>query len=155
MKSQNASSRPTKNSEFPFIARGFDESKTSTAPGKVIYAAFPLTSQATPLPDAIDIDDLVAEFEQSPESARAISDGRRWVAENFFADKPITIALLRLQKGWSQAELAKRADTSQPHIARLELGRVDPQLSTVRKIAKALGVTTDTLTQAICPEDAQ
>lgn len=153
MTSQSASSRSTKGSEFPFIAKGFETSTTSTAPGKVIYAAFPLALQVKPIPGAIDIDDLVAEFEQSPESAQAVAAGRKWVAETFYADRPATIAQLRLRKGWSQAALARRADTSQPYIARLELGRVDPQLSTVRKIARALGVSTDTLMQAICPED--
>lgn len=154
MKSQSASSRLTKNSEFPFIARGFETSRTSTAPGKVIYAAFPLALQAQPVPGAIDIDDLVAEFERTPESAQAIADGRKWVADTFYSDRPDSIAQLRLRKGWSQAKLAKRADTSQPYIARLELNRVDPQLSTVRKIARALGVPAATLMQAICPEEA-
>ena len=154
MKSHSASARPTKNSGFRFIAEGFETSRTSTAPGKVIYAAFPLALQAKPLPGAIDIDDLVAEFEQSPGAAKAIADGRKWVADTFYAYRPDSIAQLRLKKGWSQAELAKRAETSQPYIARLELGRVDPQLSTVRKVARALGVPAAALMQAICPEEA-
>lgn len=154
MKSHSASARPTKSSEFPFIASGFEASKTSTAPGNVIYAAFPLTLQAKPLPGAIDIDDLVAELEQSPAAAKAIADGRKWVADTFYADRPDSIAQLRLRKGWSQAELAKRADTSQPYIARLEMNRVDPQLSTLRKIARALGVPAATLMQAIYPGEA-
>jgi ribosome-binding protein aMBF1 (putative translation factor) len=120
----------------------------------VIYAAFPLTLQAKPLPGAIDIDDLVAELEQSPAAAKAIADGRKWVADTFYADRPDSIAQLRLRKGWSQAELAKRADTSQPYIARLEMNRVDPQLSTLRKIARALGVPAATLMQAIYPGEA-
>ena len=107
------------------------------------------------LPGAIDIDDLVAEFEQSEEAAEAIAKGRRWVAKTFYSSQPSSIALLRLQKGWSQANLAKRASTSQSYIARLELGNVDPQVSTVIKIARALGVPVAAVVEAISSEDEQ
>ena len=104
------------------------------------------------MPGAIDIDDLVAEFEgQSQENAKAIAKGREWVAETFYADRP-TIAQLRLKKGWSQAELARRAETSQPYIARLEQGKVDPQMSTAQKIAKVLGASIETFAQALSTE---
>ncbi len=124
---------------------------TSTAP--VIYAEFLVPAKPQSLPGAIDIDDLVAEFEQSNEAAEAIAKGRQWVAKSFYGSQPSSIALLRLQKGWSQAELAKRASTSQSYIARLELGNVDPQVSTVKKLAKALDVPVGTVVLAISPED--
>lgn len=38
----------------------------------------------------------------------------------------------------TQAELAKRADVSQPLIARIEGGDVDPRLSTLRRIVEAI-----------------
>lgn len=41
--------------------------------------------------------------------------------------------------GISQAELARRMNTGQPTIARLELGGVDPKLSTIERISRALG----------------
>lgn len=41
--------------------------------------------------------------------------------------------------GISQAELARRMGTGQPTIARLELGGVDPKLSTIERISRALG----------------
>lgn len=41
--------------------------------------------------------------------------------------------------GISQAELARRMNTGQPTIARLELGGVDPKLSTIERINRALG----------------
>jgi DNA-binding XRE family transcriptional regulator len=101
----------------------------------------------------IDIDALIAEFEQTPVGARAVAEGRQWVAETFYGDQPPSIAKLRLQRGWSQAELAKRAATSQSHIARLELGQGDPRIGTLKKLARALGVPLATVVQAICPED--
>lgn len=152
MKSQTASLKPTKTLELLFT-KVVHEQPTSTTPGKVIYAEFPVPAKPPILSGAIDIDDLVAEFEQSNEATEAIAKGRQWVAKSFYSSQPSSIALLRLQKGWSQAELAKRASTSQSYIARLELGNVDPQVSTVIKLARALGVTVATVVEAISPED--
>jgi predicted transcriptional regulator len=41
---------------------------------------------------------------------------------------------------WSQRELAQRAGVPQPVIARLEAGDNDPKLSTLTKLAHALGL---------------
>ena len=96
----------------------------------------------------IEVDELVAEFEQTPAHSDALAAGRKWVAEHFYPTTQ-SLAALRLGKGWSQAEFARRAGTSQSYIARLELGQVDPQLSTVRKLAAALDVTTTVLVSAL------
>lgn len=46
---------------------------------------------------------------------------------------------LRLEKGWTQKELAEHAHTSQPAIARLESGNYrNLSLSFLRRIGKAL-----------------
>lgn len=47
----------------------------------------------------------------------------------------------RLKMGLSQSDLAKNAKTSLTTINRLEKGRQLPQSSTLREIARALGVT--------------
>lgn len=44
----------------------------------------------------------------------------------------------RTELGLTQSELAERADVSQPLIARIEGGDVDPRLSTLRRIVNAL-----------------
>ena len=44
------------------------------------------------------------------------------------------IKKLRIERGLSQTELAKLADISQAHIAKIENEKVDPRLSTVNKI---------------------
>lgn len=51
------------------------------------------------------------------------------------------ISSLRTQLGISQSELAKRADISQPMVARLERGDISrtPTFETIYKILKALG----------------
>ncbi len=46
----------------------------------------------------------------------------------------------RIAAGITQVELARRAATSQPAIARLEAGGTEPTLATLRRIATALGV---------------
>jgi ribosome-binding protein aMBF1 (putative translation factor) len=45
----------------------------------------------------------------------------------------------RRRAGVSQSELAERAGTSQPSIARLEKGQVSPTVITLDRIARALG----------------
>ena len=50
------------------------------------------------------------------------------------------IKQLREQKGWTQEVLAEKAGLSWGYIARLEIGRHDPSLSTLVKLAKALKV---------------
>jgi transcriptional regulator with XRE-family HTH domain len=47
---------------------------------------------------------------------------------------------LRTEKGLTQQALAERAKVSLGYVARLETGHYDPKLSTLRKLAKALGV---------------
>ena len=47
---------------------------------------------------------------------------------------------LRAERELSQEELADRAGISRQYLSRLEIGRHDPSLSTLVKLAKALGV---------------
>lgn len=48
------------------------------------------------------------------------------------------ILRLRIEKGWSQAELAERAGTKQANISRLESGLSNPSVNFLLKVAKAL-----------------
>ena len=47
---------------------------------------------------------------------------------------------LRLQYGLTQEELAKMAGVTQGHVAKIEGGVYDPQVSTVAKLLQALGI---------------
>jgi transcriptional regulator with XRE-family HTH domain len=51
-----------------------------------------------------------------------------------------SVRKLRIEKFMSQAELSKAAGISPAHLGRIERNEHDPHLSTIRKIAKALGV---------------
>ena len=48
------------------------------------------------------------------------------------------IRILRTYLRMTQAELARRAKISQPHLAGIESGKTDPQISTVRRIFEAM-----------------
>jgi transcriptional regulator with XRE-family HTH domain len=47
---------------------------------------------------------------------------------------------LRERHGMTQEQLAEKSGVGRSHLARLETGRQDPTLSTLEKLAKALGV---------------
>jgi HTH-type transcriptional regulator / antitoxin HipB len=49
------------------------------------------------------------------------------------------VRVARRRAGVSQSELARRAKTSQPAIARLEKGQVSPTVISLDRIARALG----------------
>lgn len=51
------------------------------------------------------------------------------------------IQKLRESKGLSQQDLAAKCNFEKSNMSRLEAGRVNPTLSTLEKVAKALEVT--------------
>jgi transcriptional regulator with XRE-family HTH domain len=51
------------------------------------------------------------------------------------------IKTLRGEREWSQQDLAYHAGMSAVSISRIELGKLNPRIGTIEKIAKALGVT--------------
>ena len=95
------------------------------------------------------IDDLVHELESDAGRKAAIEKGRRWVAETFHGDDGVTVRTMRLQIGWSQAELAKEIGTSQSHIARIERGTENLAIRTCRKLCNALKIDMNTLDLAL------
>lgn len=60
-----------------------------------------------------------------------------------FADK---VKYLRIRKGYTQEELAKLANVTQPSIAAYEKGMRTPTANTTIQIAKVLGVEPRDLT---------
>ena len=57
----------------------------------------------------------------------------------------IRIAILRISKGWSQAELAWRIGVSTSAVGMYEQGRREPSLGLLVRLAQELGTTTDYL----------
>jgi DNA-binding XRE family transcriptional regulator len=85
--------------------------------------------------DFVDIDHLVEQEEKDHSTHEAIAAGRQAIAEHYYDSEPRRLAWYRLQKGWSQKQLASRLGTSQSYVARLEAGNIDPQLSTLQRLA--------------------
>ena len=65
-------------------------------------------------------------------------EGYRRAREAFELAQRVRRARERL--GMTQAELASRVGSTQPAVARLEAGGVNPSLATLRRIAGALGL---------------
>jgi transcriptional regulator with XRE-family HTH domain len=56
-----------------------------------------------------------------------------------------SIKKYRLLKGWSQSRLARESTVSQTYISELEAGKWTPNLSILRKLAAALGISVSSL----------
>lgn len=52
----------------------------------------------------------------------------------------------RQERGWTQVELAEKADLSSNYVARLERGEVGPSLFVAQKLCEALDTDLDALT---------
>lgn len=64
----------------------------------------------------------------------------------------IRIAILRIAKGWSQTELARRIGVSASTVGMYEQGRREPSLGLLVRLAKELGATTDYLLMGETPD---
>jgi DNA-binding XRE family transcriptional regulator len=93
------------------------------------------------------IDARAAELEQNPRRAAALARARQRLAGELLEQQ--NLAALRLRHGLSQAQLAKRVGTSQSRLSRIEAGMDDPRLSTLEKLAAALGEPIETVAHAI------
>jgi HTH-type transcriptional regulator/antitoxin HipB len=78
--------------------------------------------------------DLRAERLSAPEAQHGY-----WAATRAFHIGE-EVRRLRAERGLSQQELAERIGVTQSVVARLEAGGVEPRLSTLDRVAQALGV---------------
>ena len=62
------------------------------------------------------------------------------------------ISLWRFERGFSQAQLAELSGIPRPNLSLIEQGARDLTLSTLRRLAAALGVTPGTLADGIPPQ---
>ncbi len=60
----------------------------------------------------------------------------------------VRIRKSRKAKGWRQLDLADATGIARPNIARIESGRRMPKISTLQRIAKALELSLETMTDA-------
>ncbi len=97
----------------------------------------------------VTMNNFVAEMEDDPEKAVFLAKARKDLANSRMANSVQTVRDLRLGRGMSQTQLARLAQTSQSHIARIEKGTENLAISTCRKLCRVLGVDMNTLNQAL------
>ena len=59
-----------------------------------------------------------------------------------------TVRYCRLRAGLTQKELAERAGISQPALARIEAGRVNPRVDTMARLLRECGMSLEPLPRA-------
>jgi ribosome-binding protein aMBF1 (putative translation factor) len=86
-------------------------------------------------------------LEQDPDTAARLARARTEVAAAL--DSTVTVRKLRLSAGLSQTRLARLAGTTQPYVARLEAGSLDPGTDKLARLAAALSVSPVALFNAV------
>jgi len=92
--------------------------------------------------------ELAARYENDPRKSAALIAARKILAKRLQGINSVSLAQLRLKKGYSQAQLGKLMGVAQPQVARIERGD-DAKLSTLEKLAEALEVTFVELSAAV------
>lgn len=63
--------------------------------------------------------------------------------------EPLDLRLLRMRKGWTQLQLAEKANLSNEAISRWEHGESSPRIENAKKLADALGVSVERVISAV------
>jgi DNA-binding XRE family transcriptional regulator len=139
---------PTSNSESVTLDEQIKSNATATEKVATVYFFNDFVVVDKPKHGFVTMDDFLADIESDEELSNDLPDGRRWVAEKFYKDNN-SLSRLRLEKGWSQKQLAEKLNTKQPYIARIENGNEDIRLSTIKKLAKVFGTDINKIIEAI------
>lgn len=120
----------------------------ATAQGKASYttAIFPVSR-----PGYISAHERAERISRNPKRAAALAKARQRFGDWAHAEQLENLsglALLRMQAGLSQTELAQRLNKPQSNVSRLERGEADPKMSTIKDIALALGVDVGKVAEA-------
>lgn len=121
------------------LPTGAPSSPKSNRTGLIVKFEFS-APRPLPLPNSVSLDSLTKKADGDLRKAAFMEQARKQLATTLYADEPDTLSALRLEAGLSQAQLAARAATSQPHIARIERGQTDPGTELIARIASALGI---------------
>jgi DNA-binding XRE family transcriptional regulator len=146
----SSSSRCTIGSEFPPTVDLFSvPPNPETNRTDVLRWESCFRAQDIPLPEGFEeIDDAVESLESEPGQRVALEQARKRLAEKMPVERS-ALALLRMQRGWSQKRLADAIGTSQPHIARIEKGRDNVLLATANELARALDLSLEQINEAL------
>lgn len=99
--------------------------------------------------------------ENTPLGSNWIDLERELFTEEEIRESELRVSLMnaiieaRQEKGITQKELEKLSGIKQPHIARIEKGEINPQISTVMKVLAPLGKTLKVVSidqvEPVCP----
>jgi DNA-binding XRE family transcriptional regulator len=103
-------------------------------------------TQPMPVPGATSMADYAKESAQRPERVAALAKARQRLASELDASP---LAVLRLQAGLSQQQMAERMGVTQPQIARCEQARHDPGTETIARMARALELSEQAVFEAV------
>lgn len=78
------------------------------------------------------LSELDQKLQENPEFVQAMDDLK------LHFELANAVLRARLERGWSQTELAKAVGTKQANISKIETGLANPTLALVRKLEKAL-----------------
>lgn len=118
---------------------GGQSSPATTSNTTILYREFG-AARPYPLANTRSITSVISEFEADTIDAAHLAEARRNLAATLYTDESETLSALRLNAGLSQTQLADRAGTHQPYIARIERGQTDPSTDMIARIAEALGL---------------
>ncbi|MGD9878555.1 MAG: helix-turn-helix transcriptional regulator [Reyranella sp.] len=150
IRASSSSSPLTTDSAFRRFVEGcLPQSTPATSPGRLIQWAEFYQGTAEPIPDGFEDIDAIIEARERDEAARAGLQRARARLSQALKDRASPLAVLRLQRGWSQKQLAEAIGTSQPHIARIENGRDNVMLETANQLARALNVSLEEINAAL------
>lgn len=138
----------TATSQYESLLIGAPSSPAATPTAEIVYREFG-AARALPLPNTTSLASLLSEFEAEPDMSAHLAYARRNLSRELYADEPETLSALRLTSGLSQAQLATRAGTTQPYIARIERGQADPSTDMIARIAQALKINDEQAFRAI------
>lgn len=144
---------PTKNFETVIPQKGLVTPVVTPTSGKGSCVIFSYEEFANP-PVAIPkkytaITDIVRELERTEQGRVAMEDARKWIGETLHSEEDMTVRSMRLKKGWSQIQLARKLGTSQSHIARIERGSENLYIDTCRRLCDVFKIDMNMLNQAL------
>lgn len=93
----------------------------------------------------------IERLSRDPRKAAALARARARIGEYLEDVAPLELSLvaLRLRAGLSQTQLAERMGKQQSNVSRMEKDPGDMQLSTMKKLAEALGVQLSEIVDAL------
>src|ERR1700742_1357816 len=118
----------------------------SSPPAWITISTLTPGSRRSPRTGRLPLGAAIAQREAADEQFRQrMSRARVRLAAEMQDDNQNCVARMRLSRGLSQQRLAELSGITQPHLAKIESGRLSIQFATAVRLADALGVSVDDL----------